>query len=74
MTIYVTKADSNGFLTFEQKKMAEQHSQLRSRMPEQNIYDYRVSKEYKNMFAEPSIWLGYQTFNPEDIPQKLYIN
>lgn len=71
MTVYITKASSNGFLTFEQQ-LIEKQNRLRRRNPI-SIYDYRVSKEYKKMFSQPSIWLGYQDFDEEDTAQKLYL-
>ena len=38
-----------------------------------NIYDYRVSKTFKNMFSEPEIWLGYKSYDPSELTDKIYI-
>ena len=65
MTIYITKAYGFNYMTNKQN--------LRRKEPVQNIYDYRVSKAYEKMFSQPSIWLGYQDFDPEYQPEKLYI-
>jgi hypothetical protein len=40
----------------------------------ETIYDYKISKEYEKMFSQPSIWLGYQDFDPNNQPEKLIIN
>jgi hypothetical protein len=71
ITVYITKASSNGFLTWDQQLLAKRN-RLRLREPI-SIYDYRVSKEYKKMFSQPSIWLGYQDFDADEPKQKLYI-
>jgi hypothetical protein len=71
LVVYITKASSNGFQTTDVINM--QNNNLRQRPSGDTIYDYKVSKEYKKMFVEPSIWQGYQTFDPNNIPQKIYI-
>jgi hypothetical protein len=71
MTVYITKASSNGFQTNDVQLLAKEG--LRRREPMKSIYDYRVSKEYEKMFSQPSIWLGYQDFDPADQPQKLFV-
>jgi hypothetical protein len=65
MTVYVTKASNNNFMISEMKEMDEYNSRKRLN-PDQNIYNYRVNKEYRKMFNEPSAWLGYQYFDPEN--------
>jgi len=70
MIVYITKASSNNFLTTEQILM------LQKKEPEnieESIYDYRVSKEYKKMFSEPSVLFGYQTLDENAVPEKLYV-
>lgn len=37
------------------------------------VYDYKVSKEYANMFSQPSIWTGYQDYDPKHNVDKLYV-
>lgn len=71
LTVYITKASSFNFMTNEQVLLMRQN--LRRKEPVQEIYDYRVSKAYEKMFSQPSIWLGYQDFDPEDKTEKLYI-
>lgn len=71
LTIYITKASSFNFMTNQQILLMKQN--LRRKEPVKEIYDYRVSKEYEKMFSQPSIWLGYQDFDPEDKIEKLYI-
>lgn len=71
LVVYITKASSNGFQTTDVINM--QNNMLRQRHNDINIFDYKVSKEYKKMFSEPSIWQGYQSFDPADIPQKIFI-
>lgn len=71
MTVYITKASSNGFLTYDAQLLSKEG--LRRREPMKSIFDYRVSKEYEKMFSQPSIWLGYQDFDPADKPQKLFV-
>jgi hypothetical protein len=71
MTVYITKASSYNYMTNEQVLLMKQN--LRRKEPVQNIYDYRVSETYEKMFSQPSIWLGYQDFDPEYKTEKLYI-
>lgn len=71
MTVYITKASSFNYMTSDKVKLMRDN--LRRREPVQEIYDYRVSKEYEKMFSQPSIWLGYQDFDPEYKTDKLYI-
>ena len=71
MVVYVTKASNNNFLTSEQMLMRR-----KAMHPSESggtIYDYKVAKEYKKMFSEPSVLFGYQTLDPENMPQKLYV-
>jgi len=70
MTVYITKASGNNYMTNKQLLMK---SNLIKNNHIENIYDYRVSQVYKKMFSEPSIWLGYQDFDPEYQTEKLYI-
>jgi hypothetical protein len=63
LTVYVTKASNNGFLTFQERTMI-QDTILKRLNKKQSIYNYRVSEDYKKMFTEQSVWLGYQTFDP----------
>jgi hypothetical protein len=74
MIVYVTRATSDGFQTFEQKILRVEDGIRRRKPTEIDLYDYKVSKDYKNMFSQPSIWLGYQDFDPIDKPQKIYLN
>lgn len=39
----------------------------------EDIYDYKVSIVFKKMFEQPSIWLGYQDFDPDYQAEKLYV-
>ncbi len=71
MTVYITKASGFNYMTGEEKLLMKQN--LRRKEPVQDIYEYRVSKAYEKMFSQPSIWLGYQDFDPEYQPKKLYI-
>ena len=72
LTVYITKASSNGYVSYE-KHLLNKHSGLKRIQPEQNIYDYRVSKEYKKMFSQPSIWMGYQDYDPDEKTDKIYV-
>ena len=65
LTVYITKASNNNFLTYQKQKMLENSFQRRV-YPTQNIYNYKISNEYKKMFSEQSTWLGYQYFDPEN--------
>ena len=39
-----------------------------------DIYNYKVSSYFKQMFEQPSIWLGYQDFNSNVKNNKVFIN
>ena len=71
MTIYITRAMSSNFLTYDKMLLSKQN--LRRKEPVREIYDYKISKEYEKMFLQPSIWSNYQDFNPDDLIDKLYI-
>jgi hypothetical protein len=71
MVVYVTKATNNNFLTSEQMLM--RRNAMKPTESDGTVYDYKVSKAYKKMFSEPSVLLGYQTLDPENMPQKLYV-
>jgi hypothetical protein len=70
MIVYITKASSNNFLTTEQMIMSKDRTPNNI---EESIYDYRVSKEYKKMFIEPSVLFGYASFDENENPDKLYV-
>jgi len=40
----------------------------------EDIYNYKYSNEFKKMFEQPTIWLGYQDYDDKEKTQKLYIN
>lgn len=71
MVVYVTKASNNNFLTSEQELM--RRNAMKSTESDGTVYDYKVSKAYKKMFSEPSVLFGYQTLDPDNMPQKLYV-
>jgi hypothetical protein len=71
ITIYITKASSFNFMTNDKILLMKQN--LRRKEPVREIYDYKISKEYEKMFLQPSIWFGYQDFDPEYKTEKLYI-
>lgn len=75
LTVYITKASSNGFKTSDVILMEQQELEKRRRglTNEENIYDYRPSKIYKKMFSEPSVWLGYSDFDETEIKNKIYV-
>jgi len=71
MVVYVTKATNNNFLTNEQMLM--RRNAMKPTESGETVYDYKVSKAYKKMFSEPSVLFGYQTLDPDNMPQKLYV-
>ena len=72
MTVYITKATTNNFMTYEQQ-LIDKKAGLRRKEPVQSIYDYMVSKVYRKMFSQPSIWQGYQDFDPDEQTEKIYV-
>jgi hypothetical protein len=66
MTQYITKASNNNFMTQEQILLNKQNG-LRRRANDIDIYNYRISKEYNKMFSQPSVLLGYQDFEKDNI-------
>lgn len=65
MTVYITKATTNGFLTFQERMMIKD-SILRNNFPKQNLYNYRVSNDYKRMFSDPTINVGYMPIQTDN--------
>lgn len=41
---------------------------------DEDIYNYKVSKYFKQMFDQPTIWLGYQDFDGDPKYNKVFIN
>ena len=64
LTIYFTRAYAT-----DNFKTEEQVEQINT-----DIYDYKVSKEYKNMFQQPSLISGYQDFDAKDISWKVFVS
>ena len=75
LTVYITKATSNGFKTSDVILMEQQELERRRRgfKPEESIYDNKPSKVYKKMFSDPSNWLGYADFDENDVKEKIYV-
>jgi hypothetical protein len=71
MTVYITKATNNGYLTYH-KQILNKRAKIIGK-PHQSIYDYKVNKEYQKMFSQPSIWMGYQDFDAKEKSQKIYV-
>lgn len=42
--------------------------------PESDIYNYHVLDDFKDMFLQPSHWLGHSDFDGNDKVQKIFIN
>jgi hypothetical protein len=47
--------------------------QIQTPKLQEDIYDFKVSKIFEKMFSQPSIWLGYQDFDPADSTDKIYL-
>ncbi len=75
LTVYITKATSNGFKTTDVILMEQQELERRRRgfKPDESIYDTRPSKVYKKMFSDPSNWFGYADFDENEIKEKIYV-
>jgi len=71
MTIYITKASNNGYLNYYKNKLNQYRNKLIRRS--QTIYDYSINKEYQKMFSQPSLWMGYQTFDQKDKIGKIFV-
>jgi hypothetical protein len=71
MTVYITKASNNGYLTYDKQILNNRAKSIEK--PYDTIYDYKVNKEYQKMFSQPSIWMGYQDFDPQEKSQKIYV-
>jgi len=42
--------------------------------PELDIYNYHVLDDFKDMFLQPSHWLGHSDFDGNEKVQKIFIN
>jgi hypothetical protein len=72
ITYYITRATQDKYLS-QYEILNQKNKGLRSRDIETSIYDYRALNTFKNMFSEPEIWLGYKSFDPSDLTDKIYI-
>lgn len=75
LTVYITKATSNGFKTTDVILMEQQELERRRRgiSSQGDIYDSRPSKVYKKMFSDPSNWFGYADFDENEVKEKIYV-
>lgn len=73
MTVYITKVSSFKYLTQEEILMMKYNQKLKNVYDIGDIYQYKVTNEYNKMFNQPSLWFGYQYFDPQDQTDKLYI-
>jgi hypothetical protein len=75
LTIYITKASSNGYKTTDIILMEQQKIENQRRGMESNktIYDSKPSKIFDKMFLQPSVWVGYDDFDENDIRDKIYV-
>ncbi len=73
--IYITRTITIYYIEKEQEELLANQNNvgLRRKNPIDVIYDYKVSKAYKKMFQEPSIWMGYSDFDPSDSTDKIYV-
>ena len=71
LTVYYTRAYTDNFKTEEQVYIDEQRNK-KTGQNTTDIYDYQVSKEYQNMFIQPSLISGYQDFDAKDISWKVF--
>jgi len=73
ITIYITKVNSKSYLTCTDIKNIQNNSQkLNNNI--NNIYDFKISKEFDKMFNQSSILNGYENFNNNDSNIKPNIN
>ncbi len=75
ITVYITKATSNGFKTTDVILMEQHELEARRRglKPTESVYDFRPSRVYKKMFSDPSVWLGYGDFDENEVKEKIYV-
>lgn len=75
LTVYITKASSNGFKTTDIILMENQEIERKRRGMNYNetIYDSRPSKIFDKMFLRPSVWTGYDDFDENEIKDKIYV-
>ncbi len=75
ITVYITKATSNGFKTTDVILMEQQELEARRRglNTTESVYDSRPSRVYKKMFSDPSVWFGYSDFDENEVREKIYV-
>ena len=64
ITIYITKIKSKFFLTCTDIRDIQNNQKLKNNI--NNIYDFKISQEFKKMFNNNNILNQYQTFNNDD--------
>ena len=64
LTIYITKFNSNSYLTCRDIRNLEKQEKINNNL--NNIYDFKISKEFNKMFTQSNILTQYQTFYNED--------
>ena len=71
VTIYITRATKSPYMTRDEMMI----KQLKNKYYSKNtsIYDARPNKIFRRMFTQPSIWQGYQKFDPKESMTKIFI-
>ena len=74
ITIYITKINLKGYLTCKDISDIQNSNKLDIHMNMNNIYDFKISKEFNTMFENNNILTQYQTFNNDDTNIKINVN
>ena len=70
ITIYVTKVNSNAYMTCKDIKKLEDSQKLNNI---NNVYDFKISKEFDKMFNQSDLFTKYQSLYDDDVV-KININ
>ena len=63
ITIYITKVNTNSYLTCQNLKDIENNNALNKQL--NNVYDIKVSKEFEKMFNQNSLISNYESINSD---------
>uniref|UniRef100_A0A6C0EC82 Uncharacterized protein n=1 Tax=viral metagenome TaxID=1070528 RepID=A0A6C0EC82_9ZZZZ len=72
ITIYITKINSQFFLTCKDIRDIQNNQKIKNNI--NNVYDFKISREFDKMFNNNDILNQYQTFNNDDENIKVNIN
>lgn len=73
LTVYITRSSTSPYLAYGDMLKKQYEERQQQRVQATDVFDYRYSKVFKDMFSQPSIWQGFQDYKPDELARKTII-